>query len=74
MAYSCTIRLPQGKARAGTLKVNAADKRGTSAWSGGCVIASMPNFADEMITIDDYEEEGPESVHRHNLLQDDSGA
>eukprot|EP01051_Picozoa_sp_SAG22_P016010 SAG22_NODE_2182_length_2874_cov_5.931532_2_plen_252_part_00 len=63
----------EGKARAGTLKVNAASTRGTSAWAGGCVIASMPNFADELITLDDYEEEGPEAVHRHNLLADDSG-
>ena len=28
---------------------------------------------DELVTVDDYEEEGPDAVHCHNLLAEDSG-
>jgi hypothetical protein len=32
---------------------------------------SLPQ--DELVTVDDYEEEGADAVYRHNLLADDSG-
>jgi actin-related protein len=61
----------EGKARAGSLRVNATSVRCHSAWLGGTIVAKMPKYEDQLVTVDEYEEEGPKSVHRHNVLADD---
>lgn len=63
----------EGEARATILKVEASKERNPAAWNAGSVVAQMPNYADELVTVDDYEEEGADAVYRHNLLADDSG-
>eukprot|EP01043_Picozoa_sp_COSAG02_P033808 COSAG02_NODE_2326_length_9129_cov_28.780952_4_plen_233_part_00 len=62
----------EGKARCGTLKMAAPKRRAISAWLGGSIVAAMDGYADQLITMDEYDEDGPESVHRHNVLADDN--
>ena len=62
----------EGKERTVTLKVAATAVREHSAWLGGTIIAKMPAYLDRVVTPEEYEEEGPRSVHRHNVLADDT--
>jgi len=48
-------------------------QRNISAWLGGSIVATMDGYAEQLITVDEYDEDGPESVHRHNVLRDESG-
>ena len=64
----------EGKARAGTLKISASGVRAHSAWLGGCIVAKMPAYDEQLVTVEEYEEEGPRSVHRHNVLADDQAS
>ena len=40
--------------------------------AGGSIVASMDGYVEQLITMDEYDEDGPESVHRHNVLADDN--
>ena len=62
----------EGKERTVTLKLAATAVREHSAWLGGTIIAKMPAYLDQLVTPEEYEEEGPRSVHRHNVLADDT--
>eukprot|EP01050_Picozoa_sp_SAG11_P007325 SAG11_NODE_607_length_8226_cov_11.234527_1_plen_259_part_00 len=57
-----------GKARAQSLKINASPERNISAWIGGSVLASLGTWENELITQEDYEEEGEQAIHKLNLL------
>ena len=35
-------------------------------------MATVPDFEEQMVTVEEYEEDGPPSVHRLNVLADDS--
>ena len=40
----------------------------TTAWVGGSVVAQLGSFRDQMLLAEDYEEEGPDLVHKLNIL------
>jgi actin-related protein len=56
-------------------KVTAKAHRDTHAWIGGCVLSELSSWADELISSEEYEEEGPAIVHRMNIFAhtDDDG-
>jgi hypothetical protein len=39
-----------------------------SACSAGSVLASLPSWEEELITQEDYDEQGPEAVQKLNIL------
>jgi actin-related protein len=49
-------------------KVTAKAHRDTHAWIGGCVLSELSSWADELISSEEYEEEGPSIVHRMNIF------
>jgi hypothetical protein len=55
----------KGKKKVAHLKkLNANKHRDTNAWLGGCVLASLSGWHDELISATDYDETGPEIVHK----------
>jgi actin beta/gamma 1 len=46
------------------IKIIAPLKRNHSVWFGGCVLASLSNFKDMLISKQEYDESGPSIVHR----------
>jgi actin-related protein len=46
------------------IKIIAPPKRNYSVWFGGCVLASLSNFKDMLISKQEYDESGPSIVHR----------
>ena len=40
-----------------------------SAWRGGCILASLAAFENELVTEGDYEECGPAIVEKMNILR-----
>lgn len=46
------------------VNVIASPDRKWSAWMGGAILASLPNFSQMCITHDEYNYDGPEIVHR----------
>ena len=45
------------------IKVIAPEQRQSSAWTGGSILASLPNFQEKWISKQDYDESGPAIVH-----------
>eukprot|EP01050_Picozoa_sp_SAG11_P009530 SAG11_NODE_902_length_6620_cov_3.401012_4_plen_140_part_00 len=52
------------------LKVSAAppEERAAAAWVGGSVLASLSSFSEQLVLADDYDEDGPNAIHRMNIL------
>ena len=46
------------------IRILAPDKRRYSAWLGGSILASLSTFEDMLITKQEYDEFGPQIVHR----------
>lgn len=40
-----------------------------AAWRGGCVLAGLSAFQNEIVTIEDYDEAGPGIVNKMNILR-----
>jgi len=58
---------PSTIAKSMKIKVHAPDARRNSVWCGGSILASLSTFKQMWITTADYEEFGPEIVHRKCL-------
>ena len=48
----------------GMIKVLAFQDRHYSEWTGGSILCSLSTFESQWITMDEYEENGAEIVHR----------
>ena len=57
----------QQAARA-TVKVTALPGKQNAAWIGGSIIGSLATFQHMCMTRDEYEDEGPEIVHRKHFV------
>ena len=55
-----TAKVPAGQ----TVKIIATPDRYYSVWTGGSTLSSLATFASQWITKDEFEENGPEIVHR----------
>ena len=49
-------------------QIVASKERQISAWIGGSVVAQLPSFQDQLVLAEDYDEEGPELIHKLNIL------
>ena len=57
-----------GSKTASLRKVTAKAHRDTHAWLGGCVLAELSSWMDELVSSAEYEEEGAGIVHRMNIF------
>lgn len=57
-----------GKSRSTGLKVVASGERDFSAWVGMSVVSQLSSFRDQIMLAEDYEEEGPDLIHKLNIL------
>ena len=53
-----------------SLKIAAApaNERANAAWVGGSVLASLSSFSEQLVLAADYDEDGPDAIHRMNIL------
>jgi actin-related protein len=47
-----------------SININAVEDRNTLTWQGGAMLSKLSNFQSMWITSSEYEEFGPEIVHR----------
>jgi len=56
------------KNNAGFIKINAQNERKYSAWIGASVVCSIGNFQEMWISKNDYEEVGPQILHKKSYI------
>jgi actin-related protein len=64
IAERLTTELEKLAPKSMKIKVTAPPERKFSVWIGGAILASMASFQDNWIRRSNYEESGPQIVHR----------
>lgn len=53
-----------GTNAANSIRIDAVDQRNLLTWQGGALLSKLANFQSMWITASEYQEFGPEIVHR----------